>query len=180
LLQAGQPAFVPPLPAEKQRAIGAIAVGHVVKLLLWFERQLWPDFVVLSTDGRIATWWPVESAATPTLMGYVGGPAALELEALGEQGVIALGLSELATLFGAAAAAACLGGRMTGWSADPWSRGAYTYSPLGIGDARAALAAPLGPLHFAGEATLTNGHIATVHGAIESGQRAADEVLAAI
>jgi monoamine oxidase len=148
----------------------------VIKLMLWFERQLWPDFVVLSTDGRIATWWPVESAATPTLMGYVGGPATLEVAALGEQGAITLALAELSQLFGADLAAACLGGRLSGWSDDPWSLGAYTYSPVGIGDARAALAAPLGPLHFAGEATLTNGHIATVHGAIESGRRAAEEI----
>jgi monoamine oxidase len=33
-------------------------------------------------------------------------------------------------------------------------------------------------LFFAGEATLTNGHAATVHGAVESGRRAADEILA--
>jgi monoamine oxidase len=68
---------------------------------------------------------------------------------------------------------------MSSWSEDPWSLGGYTYSPVGMGDAREALAAPLGPLHFAGEATPTNGHIATVHGAIESGWRAADEVLGA-
>jgi monoamine oxidase len=177
VLQAGRPAFDPPLPDEKRAAIGAIAMGHVVKLMLWFERQIWSDFVVLSTDGRIATWWAVESAATPTLMGYVGGPAAQQIAALGEQGAIALGLSELSTLFGTDATAASLGGRLSGWSGDPWSLGAYSYSPVGVGDARAALAAPIGPIYFAGEATLTNGHIATVHGAIESGRRAADELL---
>jgi monoamine oxidase len=179
VLQAGRPAFDPPLPEAKRAAIAAIAVGHVVKLMLWFDRQRWPDFVVLSTDGRIATWWTVESAATPTIMGYVGGPAALEIAALGEQGAITLGLSELSQLLGFDAAGASLGGRLSGWSADPWSLGAYTYSPVGVGAARAVLAAPHGWLHFAGEATLTNGHIATVHGAIESGRRAADEVLAA-
>ncbi len=179
VLQTGRPIFTPPLPAKKRAAIDAIAVGHVIKLMLWFDHQFWPDFVVLSTDGRIVTWWTVASAATPTLMGYVGGPAALEIAALGEQGVISLGLSELSQLFGADAAAASLGGRISGWSENPWSLGAYTYSPVGIGNARAILAAPVGPLHFAGEATPTNGHIATVHGAIESGWRAADEVLAA-
>jgi len=35
-------------------------------------------------------------------------------------------------------------------------------------------------LFFAGEATVTNGHLATVHGAIESGQRAAQELLVAM
>lgn len=178
LLQAGRPAFRPALPAPKQRAIRAIAVGHVTKLLLWFDRQLWPDFTVLSTDGVIATWWPVESAAVPALMGYTGGPAALAVAGLGKQEAIATGLRELSALFGVDAAPACIGGKLADWSRDPWSLGAYTYSPLGMGNARAKLATPLaGSLFFAGEAAVTNGHIATVHGAIESGIRAAEEAL---
>lgn len=177
LLRAARPAFRPALPADKLAALDAIAVGHVTKLILWFSRQTWPDFSVLSTDGQVVTWWPVESAATPTLMGYVGGPAALALAARGEAGAIAVGLEELATLFGAEVRAACLGGRLADWSREPWSLGAYSYSPLGIGAARATLAAPLaGTLFFAGEATVANGHIATVHGAIESGLRAAAEI----
>lgn len=177
LLRAGRPAFSPPLPPAKQAALEAIAVGHVTKLILWFSRQSWPDFSVLSTDGQVVTWWPVESAATPTLMGYVGGPAALALAARGEAGAIAVGLEELATLFGAELHKTCLGGRMADWSREPWSLGAYSYSPPGIGAARATLAAPLaGTLFFAGEATVTSGHIATVHGAIESGLRAAAEI----
>lgn len=177
LLQAGQIAFAPALPAERLAAIAAIPMGHVTKLALWFDRQLWPDFTVLSTDGRIATWWPVESAATPTLMAYQGGPLARAVAALGEAGAIELALDELARLFGPAVRAACLGGRLADWSADPWSCGAYSYSAVGTGHARAALAAPLvDTLFFAGEATASGGHIATVHGAIESGLRAATQI----
>jgi monoamine oxidase len=180
VLQAGRPIFAPELPAAKREAIAAIPMGHVTKLLLWFGRQLWPDFTVLSTDGRIATWWPVESAATPTLMGYQGGAVALEVAALGEAAAIAAGLEELAALLGADVREAFLGGRLADWSRDPWSLGAYTYSAVGMGEARAALAAPVADtLFFAGEATVLDGHIATVHGAVESGRRAAAEILAA-
>ncbi len=179
VLRAGRPAFNPPLPADRLAALGAIGVGHVTKLVLWFERRLWPEFTVLSTDGQIATWWPVPGARTPTLMGYVGGPAALRLANHSESGAIAIGLAELTMLFGDAVRSACLGGRLADWSRDPWSLGAYTYSPVGMGDARAILAAPLAAtLYFAGEATVTGGHIATVHGAIESGRRAAAAILA--
>lgn len=178
LLAAALPAFDPPLPAAKQRALGAIAMGHVTKLVLWFDRQLWPDFTVLSTDGAIATWWPVETAAVPTLMGYSGGQVGLEVAALGAERAIAAGLADLSALFGVDARAACIGGRLADWSRDPWSRGAYSYSPLGMGAARADLAAPLGAaVFFAGEATVLDGHIATVHGAIESGRRAAAELI---
>jgi monoamine oxidase len=180
LLQAGLPSFTPALPAERRAAIEAIPMGQVTKLALWFERQIWPDFTVLSTDGRIATWWPVESAATPTLMGYQGGPHARAVAAMGEASAIEVALDELTRLFGPAVRAACLGGRLADWSADPWSRGAYSYSAVGTGHARAVLAAPLADtLFFAGEATARGGHIATVHGAIESGLRAAGEIMRA-
>jgi len=66
----------------------------------------------------------------------------------------------------------------TSWSADPWARGSYSYLPVGATPAlRAALAQPInGRLFFAGEATSSDAP-ATVHGALASGQRAAQEVL---
>ncbi|MBP2472310.1 monoamine oxidase [Crossiella equi] len=67
----------------------------------------------------------------------------------------------------------------TSWSADPFARCSYSYlapSPLGT-DVRPMLAAPVGRLHFAGEATSAEAP-ATTHGALESGRRAAREVLA--
>ncbi len=66
------------------------------------------------------------------------------------------------------------------WRTDPFFRGAYSYTPVGALPARAALATPVdGTLFFAGEATETNGHSGTVHGAIASGFRAAKLVLSA-
>ncbi|HMQ31173.1 MAG TPA: NAD(P)/FAD-dependent oxidoreductase [Chloroflexaceae bacterium] len=179
VLKAGRPAFAPALPPAKAAAIAAIPMGQVTKLAMWFDRRLWPTFTALSTDGQIATWWPVESAATPTLMGYQGGPQAVAVAAMGEERAIAAGLDDLAALFGPEVRRAFLGGRLADWSRDPWSCGAYTYSAVGMGAARAALAEPVaGTLFFAGEAVAQGGHIATVHGAIESGRRAAAAILA--
>jgi monoamine oxidase len=154
-------------------------MGHVTKLVLWFDRELWPVCSAISTDGRVATWWPVESAATPTLMGYTGGAKALALAAIGEAGAIEAGAAELSALLGSDVRPALLGGRLADWSRDEWTLGAYSYSAVGIGDARAVLAEPVeDTLYFAGEATVTWGHLATVHGAIESGARAAEALLA--
>ncbi len=177
LLQAGLPAFEPPLPTDKQTALAAIPMGHVTKLVLWFEQRFWSDFTVLSTDGVIATWWPVSSARTPTLMGYAGGQQAIRVAELGESEAIAVALRELQTLFAVEVKPYFLGGRLIDWSRDPWSRGAYTYSSAGTPAARVTLAMPLGPIHFAGEATVTGAEIATVHGAFESGRRAARAIL---
>jgi monoamine oxidase len=63
------------------------------------------------------------------------------------------------------------------WRTDPFARGAYSYLRVGGGGAREALAAPVaGRLFFAGEATDVD-QAGTVAGALESGKRAARELL---
>lgn len=66
----------------------------------------------------------------------------------------------------------------TSWSTDPFAMGSYSYlAPSEVGtDARELLAAAIGRLHFAGEATSSSAP-ATTHGAWESGRRAAEELL---
>lgn len=178
VLQAGAITFTPELPATKQAALERIAMGHVTKLVLWFDRQCWEPFTIMSTDGKIVTWWPVVSTTTPALMGYQGGAAALALAHMSEDQALTLALNELTSLFGSEVRQAWLGGQMSAWSHDPWSNGAYSYSPVGMGSARAMLAAPVDEvLYFAGEACATNGHLATVHGAIETGHQAAEAIL---
>jgi monoamine oxidase len=67
------------------------------------------------------------------------------------------------------------------WQSDPFSRGAYSYGKAGSCGAQEALAAPLAnTLFFAGEATDLSGNTGTVHGAIATGRRAAEEIVKAI
>ena len=66
------------------------------------------------------------------------------------------------------------------WQADPFTRGGYSYVAVGGVEAHAALAAPVaGTLYFAGESTCGHGLNATMEGALRSGRRAAEELLAA-
>ena len=59
------------------------------------------------------------------------------------------------------------------WQADPFSRGAYSYTGVGGENAHAALAKPIaGTLFFAGEATSAD-ETGTVSGAIKTGKTAA-------
>src|ERR671938_555754 len=67
------------------------------------------------------------------------------------------------------------------WAEEEWTRGCYgCYMPPGgwtqFGH---ALRAPIGPIHWAGAETATvwNGYM---DGAVQSGERAADEVLGAV
>src|SRR5207302_4605635 len=63
------------------------------------------------------------------------------------------------------------------WCHDPFSRGAYSYVPVNGLAAQPILSQPIdNRLFFAGEAT-SIGHIGPVHGAIQSGQRAAQAIL---
>jgi monoamine oxidase len=63
------------------------------------------------------------------------------------------------------------------WQTDPFSRGAHSYAKVGADGAQACLSTPVkNTLLFAGEATDTFGHNGTVHGAIASGYRAAEEI----
>jgi monoamine oxidase len=64
------------------------------------------------------------------------------------------------------------------WQLDPFARGAYSYVLVGGEAAREALAAPVdGMIWFAGEATAA-GEGGTVAGALQTGMRAAREILA--
>lgn len=70
--------------------------------------------------------------------------------------------------------------KITGWGADPFAQGAYSFVPVGAGAADfEALAAPHGRIHFAGEATIARWH-STVHGAYLSGVREAERVVDAV
>ena len=70
------------------------------------------------------------------------------------------------------------GSLITRWRADPFARGSYSFLANGSQpEDRDVLAAPTeGRLFFAGEATNRN-FPATVHGALMSGERAAEEIL---
>jgi monoamine oxidase len=65
------------------------------------------------------------------------------------------------------------------WGSDPWSLGAYTYPAVGSAAAAGEWAAPVAStLFFAGEATAGPNGAGMVHGALDSGRRAAAEFLA--
>jgi monoamine oxidase len=66
------------------------------------------------------------------------------------------------------------------WKNDIYSLGSYTYVPRGAIQASDELSVPVEKtLFFAGEHTDTSGHWGTVHGALRSAYRVAEQVLLA-
>jgi monoamine oxidase len=179
LLKAGAVRFDPPLPEEKQHAIAALAMNPAMKLLLRFAEPFWdPDMTFLTADQPVAVWWTVRHGA-PLLTGFLTGPRAARLAAYGAEEAIARGLAQLDALFEGAPSRLFAAGQLVDWAADEWARGGYSSVPPGAHGQRDALARAVGPLHFAGEATVVDNNPATVHGALHSGGRVAAEIIRA-
>src|SRR4051812_787713 len=174
VLQEGTVRFDPPLPRWKQKAIEALAMGPVVKIALLFARPAWPeDLGFLHAHGEpVPTFWRPLPSRAPAIVGWAAGRDA---DALRGKDAVALAVRSLSSALGVRVrpirALTC------SWQDDDLARGAYSWVPVGALDAQRTLAKPVGPLHFAGEATHFAGACGTVHGAIETGLRAADEVL---
>jgi len=173
VLQAGAVRFVPPLPGRKEAAIDALSMGAVVKVALLFERPWWPpDLAFLHAHGEpVPTFWrPLPRARRP----WSGGRRAATPRRCGERTRPAAAVKSLSRAVGRRVRP--LRSLTFDWQKDELSLGAYSWVPVGALKAQRALAEAVGPLHFAGEATHFQGACATVHGAIETGIRAAREL----
>ena len=186
VLKAGDLAFDPPLPEAKRRAIRAIGFGDAVKVLLAFDPALrrtpMGRAVFLADEDLGFFFLPYhgERGGPVILEGFIAGERARAFAGKSESQIIDAVLAGLGRMApGADLRALLRRARAVDWAADPFSKGAYSFPAVDGGlDTRRALAAPLGDsLFFAGEATDFHAEYATVHGALNSGERAALEVL---
>ncbi|HJU92181.1 MAG TPA: NAD(P)/FAD-dependent oxidoreductase [Pyrinomonadaceae bacterium] len=195
LLQKGEVRFTPAL-TEKQRVVGKLAMGHVVKVVLRFREPFWKGLAIPAEGNApedlkkftfihaphepLPTWWTQYPLDAPLLAGWAGGPRAEKLAHESDDSLLDHSLQVLTHIL--QTPKSFLEGMLEAfythnWHTDPFSTGAYSYIPVGGIDSSADLARPLdNTLFFAGEATSTEGHQGTVHGAIATGLRAAREI----
>lgn len=184
VLQSGAVTFNPSLPDDKQSAIEGIIMGSVIKMIYRFKRDILPPNIgAFYSDLNPPMWWSPSLGRKPRTdivwTAFVSGDRARELLDMGEGRALKFGLNSLRTE---------LDNRMiepvatqfVNWVADPYSRGGYSVLKPGHHDARDILAKPTPPLFWAGEATAPHHKAATVHGAYDSGVRAAQELLAVL
>jgi monoamine oxidase len=157
-------AFDPPLPAWKQRALDAVRYGEAAKLFLQLEHEVEPS-ATLSVAGRFWAWTEHGSRAVASFAAT--GHA---LDRLG----VANGPEQWA------AAVRSLRPSLPYADAEPvlatWPGGAYSARSLSSPLDDESLAAPVGPIAFAGEHTAGNWH-GLMEGALRSGLRAAAQCL---
>lgn len=185
VLKAGSIRFQPALPTAKRQAISKLGMGVLNKCYLRFPRAFWPQDVdwiehVAAQRGEWSEWVNLlPLTGEPILLGFNAAEYGTAIEQLSDQQTIERAMQTLRRIYGPAIPAPTAA-QITRWSGDPYARGSYSFNALGSTPRmRDQLAAALnGRLYFAGEATARTMY-GTVHGALLSGRRAADEVLAA-
>jgi len=179
--------FTPALEA-KRNALKRLASGAVIKVPLLFRTAFWEELdgaryrdvsFFHSPEAPFPTFWTALPERAPLLNAWAGGPKATRLTGKTAREIVRQAVASLESIFGQAGIEGLLQAAWVhDWQKDPYARGAYSYVAVGGHTAREALAAPLSDtLYFAGEATDSGGEHATVAGALQSGARAARQVM---
>ena len=169
----------PALPDDQQRAIQRLSYGCATKVIVQSPRSLFGDrhARAFATDTRLGAFWDAsEHQQQPgSIAVFLGGGAAASwLRDAAAHGADDL-MGDLCWLGMNAAPIAHV--HVADWSADPHSRGGYAYFDPAFDPAwRALLRKPAGRIVFAGEHTSERWQ-GFMNGAVESGQRAARELL---
>ena len=183
---AGRIRYDPILPPLRDQLVQRMPQGSLMKFEAIYPTPFWRarglSGQVVSESGPIKVTFDVSppDGSVGILMGFIGGHEARVWENRTDQERRTAALQNLATYFGNEALTPAEVVEFN-WSAEAWNRGCPV-AVLGPGtllDFGTALRAPVGRIHWAGTETSTywNGYM---DGAVRSGKRAAQEVLAAL
>lgn len=183
-----------PMPQNVQAAMSGIRMGHVRRMVLLFRERFWERLkspqgqksfremgFVFGFPGSFPTWWTQFPQHSRKLTAWAGGPGADKLVAynqdeLEHQAVVAL--AEMFRIEAAHVGNLLEHAESHDWQRDTFSLGSYSYLAVDGLAAPAAMAKPVqSTLFFAGEHTETGGNWGTVHAALDSGARVAQQVL---
>ena len=173
----------PPFSAGKRRAIEELPYSPVVRVIVQSRRRFWRDE---DLNGTAFSDLPLNSVFERSLNqpgtrglleSYTVGAEAQRLGKLSEAARVAAVTTQMTTLFPSLAALS-EGGTSVVWEHEPWARGAYAYfTPGQMASLGPHLHTAEGRVHFAG--CHTSAWPGWMQGALDSGRRAAREVIAA-
>ena len=180
ILKSGDIQFIPALQNEKTNAFSKIGMDAGMKVFLKFSNKFFDQNII---GGAICAAYADDSIGKAQsdniLLAFIMGDQAAYLTALANDTVITNALlQELDLMYNGQATTSFIASHVENWTTNPFVKGAYSYSTVGMGDARKiATQAISKKLYFAGEAMNTNGHHQTVHGAVETGYREVMNIL---
>ncbi len=182
---AGRLVYEPAMPADRDQLTQRVPQGSVIKCLAQYRSPFWRakglSGAAVGDRGAVRVTFDAspESGDTGILLGFVEGHLARELARARPEARRHAVLESFAAYFGDEARRPidyvdkC-------WADEEYTRGCYAgYMPPGVWTSHGhPLRRPVGRVHWAGTETAVhwNGYI---DGAIESGERAAAEVIAA-
>ena len=187
VLRSGAVRFEPALPDSKQWALTKIEMGPVLKMLLHFKHQFWPQWteLIACSTGPVNLYWSIFRGVKdrpPVLSAYFIGPRAAEFSDASEEEVTEVVIADLQRLYPKADPRAALKScKCINWTRDPFALGGYSYLRTGGRGARESLrATDTGMLFWAGAGTESQPISEIVEAAYRSGLRVAGEVSAAL
>jgi monoamine oxidase len=172
----------PALPAQQHDAIARLKYGRATKTLLQFSKRFWRAAGRPRAFGSALPFGAImdaneqqrgRSGILALLAGGGASDATQAITATGGPQALAGALDWLGS-----GSAELLGSKQVVWEHDPWARGGYAFfDPSFDPVLRSWLAQPAGRLFFAGEHTSIKWQ-GYMNGAVESGLRAAAEIVA--
>ncbi|GAB4457283.1 MAG: NAD(P)/FAD-dependent oxidoreductase [Bacteroidia bacterium] len=180
ILKSGDIEFIPSLPSEKIAAFSKIGMDAGMKVFLKFSNKFFDQNII---GGAICAAYADDSIGKNqndnVLLAFIMGEQAEYLTSLGSDAAITNALlQELDIMYSGQATTSFITSHVQNWTTNSFVKGAYSYSTVGMGDARKVAAQPINKkLYFAGEAMNINGHHQTVQGALETGYREVINIL---
>jgi monoamine oxidase len=174
--------YDPPLPGPRDQLTQRVPMGSVIKCMAVYDEPFWREDEL--TGQAISLPGPAQVVfdntppnGSPGLIGFLEGRDARELARVSETDRRDAVLRGFQRLFGRRAAHPVLYVDKD-WTAEPYSRGCYggVFAPGAWTGFGRLLREPAGRLHWAGTETATR-WMGYMDGAIQSGERAAAEVL---
>jgi monoamine oxidase len=194
VLQSGFVRF-DPAPAAILSAAQGLIMGAVIRMTLVFRAAFWRELkpgrlsvevrsalehlsFLFATDELPPTWWTPMPNRAPVMTAWVGGPRALARPESWLRQCLTT-LAKITHLPMSYLQQQLISWHCHDWQTDQYARGAYSYVAVGALDSSRQLSVPVEhTLFFAGEHTDLSSNWGTVHGAICSGTRAAQQLLA--
>lgn len=162
-----------PLPEDKERAAAALPLGDAICVAVALSQPATESAVVFDADGHAGFWRA--TAGSRRISAVAKGATAQHVRCALRSPPMLAELLHRALPW--TSPAEVLDITVADWGSDPWTTGAFTFPRVGALGAARRWAEPIdGTVFFAGEATCSERHMASVHGALESGLRAAKEV----
>lgn len=173
--------FNPPLPLAHTSMVNEISYGAVTKVLIQYRKRFWNEIRWngrMGSDLPIAYMWHATShveGEAGILTAYTGGEPGAKLSALSDEERIRVSVNELEKIF-PGSSDLIEHTATVAWINEPFTRASYmALAPGDVLKHWKTLFEPAGRLFFVGEhATAIQGFM---EGAVESGQRAASNII---